>query len=328
MLGPVAASLLAFAGAAFADPSASSFDTPEYYASGGLAQIHADEAYALGYTGAGITIAVFDTGIDPSHPEFAGKTISGYDYVFGSSSNLFDPIGHGTHVAGIAAADRDGAGMQGVAYDANIMSFNILVAPDPLSAFLDGVDRMVANNVRIASNSWTFFLDRTDTALMDSLHSKLANAEDHGMIFVFAAGNFGDIKPWDPADTPEFMPDLQKQWIAVTAVDANNVIASFANRCGPNAAWCIAAPGVDIYSTIPGGGYASLSGTSMATPLVSGALALVEQAFPYMTPEQWVQTILTTATPIGPAEIYGHGLLNVGAAVRGPGSFDMDWSVN
>jgi subtilase-type serine protease len=324
-------------GHADAQTSPSSFDTAEYYASGALAQIHADEAYALGYTGAGVTVALFDTGLDPTNPEFAGKTLSGYDYLF-DTTDLTDLSGHGTHDAGTIAANRDGVGMQGVAYGANVMSFNILSSFDVLETnteFFDGLQRAVDAGVRIASNSWVTFVGFYGQDYLNYIHDNLKSAEDHGMIFVFAAGNFSDTKPWDLADLPETMPDLQKQFIAVVAVDANNQIASFSNRCGIDAAWCIAAPGVDIYSTVPtgtgigpGGNYDYMSGTSMAAPVVSGAVALVLQAFPYMTSEQIVQTVLTTATPIGDPSIYGHGLLNVGAAVQGPGSFDMDWAVD
>lgn len=329
--------LLAFSGNAHAQTTASSFDTPEYYASGGLAQIHADEAYALGYTGKGVTVAVFDTGLDPSNPEFAGKNISGYDYTY-NTTTLTDMIGHGTHVAGIAAANRDGIGMQGVAYGADVMALQMLLGATNESSSSDlvaGARLMADRGVRIANASWINFLGFTSPEFQDEIHQGLKYAEDHGVIFVFAAGNFGGPKPFDPADVPEFMPDLQKQWIAVVSVDANNQISQFSNRCGIDAAWCIAAPGDNIYSTAPngsgigpGGNYANLSGTSMAAPFVSGALAIVEQVFPYLTSEQMVQTVLTTATPLGDPAIYGHGLLNVGAAARGPGSFDMDWNVD
>ncbi|MEW6091077.1 MAG: S8 family serine peptidase [Pseudomonadota bacterium] len=308
----------------------SDFETPEYFASGALAQIGASEAYALGFTGAGVTIAIFDTGIDPAHPEFAGKTISGYDFFF-DTYELSDLVGHGTHVAGIAAAGRDGVGMHGVAYDADIMSFNSLLGATLTSSMerlFAGVDMMIENGVRIVNGSWITFYDRTDPDLLDYLYTNFKHAVDNEIIFVFGAGNFGDEKPWDPADTPEIFPDLQKQFIAVVAVDENNVIAGFSNRCGNNAAWCIAAPGVDIYSTVPGGGYEYMSGTSMAAPLVSGALAVLEQAFPYLTSEQLVQMVLTTATEMGDPDTYGRGLLNLGAAVRGVGAFETDWTID
>jgi outer membrane autotransporter protein len=322
----LAASMAATAAAA--DPS--DFNTPEYFASGALDQIGANEAYALGYTGAGSTIAIFDSGIDPTHPEFTGKLNGGYDFSF-DTPDLSDINGHGTHVAGIAAASRDGSGMHGVAYDADIMAFNILTGATTVSVMEDlfaGVGQMIESGVRIASNSWITFFDRGDPDALDYLYTNFKYAQDNDVIFVFAAGNFSDEKPWDPADTPEIFPDLQKQFLAVVAVDENNVIADFSNRCGNNAPWCIAAPGVDIYSTVPGGGYTALSGTSMAAPVVAGALAVIEQAFPYLTSEQLVQMLLTTATDLGDASIYGHGLLNLGAAVRGPGSFTTDWNVD
>lgn len=333
----VAVCLLALTGYAHAGTSPAVFDTPEYFASGALAQIHADEAYALGYTGAGVTVALFDTGLDPTNPEFAGKTLSGYDYLF-DTTDLTDFNGHGTHDAGTIAANRDGVGMQGVAYGANVMSFNILSSFDIVETnteFFAGLQRAIDAHVRIASNSWITFVQFFGQDYLDEVHANLKNAVDHGMIFVFAAGNFSGPSPWDMADLPEIMPDLQKQWIAVVSVDANNQISSFSNRCGQDAAWCIAAPGENIYSTAPtgtgigpGGNYATLSGTSMSTPVVAGTLALVQQAFPFMTSEQMVQTVLTTATPLGDPSIYGRGLVNAGAAVRGPGSFDMDWAVD
>lgn len=313
---------------AAADPS--DFNTPEYFASGALDQIGANEAYALGYTGAGTTIAIFDTGIDPAHPEFAGKEISGYDFFF-ETSELSDLVGHGTHVAGIAAAHRDGAGMHGVAYDADIMSFNIMLGATITSAMerlFAGVDWMIENDVRIANGSWITWYDRSDPDLLEYLYTNFKHAVDNDIIFVFAAGNFSDAKPWDPADTPEIFPDLQSHFLAVVTVDENNVIAGFSNRCGNNAPWCIAAPGIDIYSTDPGGGYSAGSGTSMSAPVVSGALAVLEQAFPFLTSGQLVQLVLTTATDLGDPSIYGQGLLNLGAAVRGPGSFTTDWTID
>ena len=137
--------------------------------------------------------------------------------------------------------------------------------------------------------------------------------------------------------------DLQHSMIVVVAVDKYKNISSYSNRCGLAAAWCIAAPGGDfqdepdasIYSTVPFSSaypdeYRGMNGTSMAAPHVSGATALVRQAFPYMTASQAIETILTTATDLGSPEIYGQGLLNVGAAVNGPmefrykGIFDVD----
>jgi subtilase-type serine protease len=112
--------------------------------------------------------------------------------------------------------------------------------------------------------------------------------------------------------------------IAVVAVDRNNDMGDFSNRCGEAADWCMAAPGVDIYATVPISTYAGgpvWDGTSMAAPHVAGGAALVRQAFPYMTARQVIEVILTTATDLGDPAIYGHGLLNLERAVKGPIEF-------
>ncbi len=149
-------------------------------------------------------------------------------------------------------------------------------------------------------------------------------------LYVFLDGNGDEVSPggFDYSD-------LQPYTIAVVAVDRDRRIASFSNYCGIAAAWCLAAPGVDILSTVtPANGssptepYNLSSGTSMAAPHVAGAAALVREAFPFMTAPQVVQSILTTATDLGSPEIYGWGLLNAGKAVRGPGQFLQTFDVD
>ena len=112
--------------------------------------------------------------------------------------------------------------------------------------------------------------------------------------------------------------------IAVVALDKNNQIADFSNRCGAAASWCMAAPGVDLWSTVPMNTYSNSSGTSMAAPLVAGSAAVVRQAFPYMTARQVIEVLLTTATDLGDRSVFGHGLLNLGRAVKGPIKFGSD----
>lgn len=133
------------------------------------------------------------------------------------------------------------------------------------------------------------------------------------------------LAPNDPAVANLDFSDLKGSIIAVVSVGPNKQIASYSNRCGIAAEWCMAAPGGDnggaVYSTYPGGGYQYMQGTSMASPHVAGAAAVVRQAFPYMNARQTIETLLTTATNIGPTEIYGQGLLNLGAAINGPMKF-------
>ena len=138
------------------------------------------------------------------------------------------------------------------------------------------------------------------------------------------------------ADDPEVanvdFSDIQDAVINVVAVGKDHSIGEYSNRCGALLAdWCLAAPGGDengangdddeIYSTYPGNNYAYEEGTSMASPHVAGAAAVLREAFPYMTARQIIETILTTATDLGSPEIYGQGLLNLGAAVGGPMEF-------
>ncbi|MGH2340282.1 autotransporter domain-containing protein [Segnochrobactraceae bacterium EtOH-i3] len=146
------------------------------------------------------------------------------------------------------------------------------------------------------------------------------------------------LDPSDPSVRNLDFSDLKGTLIAVVAVDKNGEISSYSNRCGAAADWCLAAPGGDmntgaddgIYSTWPdaedpsAATYQNDQGTSMAAPHVAGAAAVVREAFPYMTAGQTIETILTTATDMGDPEIYGQGMLNLGAAVNGPGEFRYD----
>lgn len=371
-------------------PPAASFVTPEYNASYGLAQIGAADAYALGLTGKGVLVAVVDSGIDPTHPEFAGR-ISPLSRNFGldrpDPADIVDrdPTAHGTHVAGTIAAARDGVGMQGVAYNAEILA---------LRAVVRGPGGDIPAAIRYASEVGAKVLNGSygpsypSPTLPDGSPNpdyqlfpiqpyqqvgtaaevaaiRQAGASD--MVMVFAAGNEREDQPviarnpTGAAFYPAIRPgndnknlyvvldnagdqvdaskldysDLQPYTIAVVAVDRDRKIASFSNYCGIAAAWCLAAPGVDILSTVPADKglsptqpYNLSSGTSMAAPHVAGTAALVREAFPFMTAPQVVQSILTTATDLGSPEIYGWGLLNAGKAVRGPGQFLQTFDVD
>src|SRR5690606_8234975 len=141
----------------------------------------------------------------------------------------------------------------------------------------------------------------------------------------FDTGNEAQDHPDLLPGSPYSFPKLKDKWLAVTTLDAQGTLASYANKCGVAADWCLAAPGgghnPGINSVNSGGGYAHLSGTSMASPHVAGGAALVKEAFPYFTAYHLQQTLLTTATPLGDPSIYGWGLMNVGKAVQGPAQF-------
>ncbi len=143
------------------------------------------------------------------------------------------------------------------------------------------------------------------------------------MINVFSAGNSGYANASVRSALPYFQPDLEGHWLAVSGLDQQN--GQRYNRCGIAKYWCITTPGRLINSTMPGGGYANKSGTSMAAPHATGALALVMQRYPYLNNEQALQVLLTTATqldgtPTGaPTDTVGWGVPDLGRAMHGPG---------
>ncbi len=383
-----------------ASPSAVDFDTPEYRADWGLAQINAATAYARGFTGLGVTVAVYDTGIDRNHPEFAGRISPDSRNFFLASDRTFipdfvrDEQGHGTHVSGTIAAARDGTGTMGVAYDSTILS--LYGIPPATYAWLTisdfGVDYPAAithaaeKGARVYNGSYGWELTDPSYPIfqhytfsypdMLAEYNAMKRAVDSGTLFVFAAENNYEFQPVisqnpaSPALLPYIKPSNAKSGVyqfydiyrfigdtighpidqsqidfsgvagsvvAVVATDRDNTIASFSNRCGVTAAWCIAAPGVGILSTTPtdmGQPYSYKSGTSMAAPHVSGAAAVLMQAFPFLTAPQVAQTMFTTATHLGdgpadaPNATYGWGLLNLGKAIDGPGQFTSTWTVD
>ncbi|WP_040637912.1 S8 family peptidase [Microvirga lotononidis] len=142
---------------------------------------------------------------------------------------------------------------------------------------------------------------------------------------------FADMN--DPDLDEVDMSDLSGTLIAVVATDRQGRIASYSNRCGIAALWCLAAPGGDlpikgqtkeealVQSTLPNSTYGGMAGTSMAAPVVSGGAAVLRGAFPYMTARQIIEVILTTAIPTDAPEIYGRGRFNLGRAVKRPYEF-------
>ena len=306
----------------------SDFETPEYERQAGLRLINASSAYARGGTGKGVTVGVFDSGANPNHPDLARKyrLISGWR----GDSDTEDDDGHGSHVAGIIAARKDGSGMHGVAYEAELASYKI----DYDSAtfwqdYANGIDYLRSNDVLIVNHSW----GSTDRSILD------LSSEDIGGQGIRAARDYADADgvqvwithnhEWDQptwqAGLPYLIPELENGWLAVTAVGNNGELASYANKCGVAADWCIAAPGGDfetgggIYSTVLDGMYEEYDGTSMAAPHVSAALAVLKSMFPNLSYQELRKRVLDTANKSGiyaDTLIYGQGLLDLVTASR------------
>lgn len=299
---------------------------------------------SAGYTGNGVKVAVVDTGIDATHPEFDGKTINGHDFASSSTGYAKDEHGHGTHIASIIAGDNDGTGMQGIAYDANLYSYKVDnngdLALEGLSSDAGVASiftRHVTDNIDVSNNSWgmgTATIDGTGSStirgLWGSTISAMSSAQTNGSLLVFAAGNAGDYDTAiNEANYFSAMPyritELQDEWLLVVSVDDNLKETNYTQNCGVAWAFCVAAVGggdtpasEGVYGAnsrqssyyAANGDYIRHSGTSMAAPQVSGIAATLMEKFPSLTPAQIATRIKTTASMTGLYTKYGNPVTN------------------
>jgi len=275
-----------------------------------VAQINAPAAWAAGYTGSGVTVAVIDTGVDSGHPALAGAVVGGACFVT-TGCSYFDDNGHGTHVSGIITGDASvNAAAQGVAQGAKVFALKVCDASGscPTSAIAAAIDYVVANKAttgRVISMSLGGGGTGASNCDRDYLAKKVNAAASAGVTSVIAAGNNGKTVS---------SPGCASKAIAVGAVDDASVRAYFS---GKGKALDIMAPGVGIMSSVAGGTYESWSGTSMATPHVSAVIALMLQKNPSITDAAIKSCLYSTATNLGAAgwdSLYGNGLVNAGAA--------------
>ena len=234
--------------------------------------------------GVDVDIAILDTGIDLDHPDL--NVAGGVSCVGGSAD---DGNGHGTHVAGTAAAVDNDFGVVGVAPGARLWAVKVLgdSGSGSLSGILCGIDWVTQNadTIDVANMSLGGFgSDPSGSGCNtgDSYHDAICNSVAAGVTYIAAAGN-SDV------NASSFVPAAYDEVITVSALnEPSNVLASFSNF-GTDVD--IIAPGVGILSTIPGGGYTSLSGTSMAAPHVAGAAGLYLANNPGASPSM-VQSVL------------------------------------
>ncbi|HTY91434.1 MAG TPA: S8 family serine peptidase [Methanocella sp.] len=284
-------------------------------------QIGADQAWSEGYTGLGVKVAVLDTGVDATHPDLNGtKVIAWRDFTGGNYTTPHDGHGHGTHVSGIIAGTGNASKgiYRGVAPDASLIEGKVL--DDNGSGYnswiISGMEWAVASGAQVISLS----LGGNHSQAMDD---EVAKVTAEGVVVVVAAGNSG------PASNTIKCPGDAPAAITVGAVNKSDVIASFSSR-GPNLDGSVKPDvtnvGVNIWSARASGTntgmgtqyYIQMSGTSMATPMTSGVVALMLQRNSSLTPAQVKSILETTAKPLGgsvPNYIYGWGRVQAKYAV-------------
>jgi uncharacterized repeat protein (TIGR01451 family) len=305
------------------------------------ADIDAPEAWNVTTGSASVVVGVIDTGIDYNHPDLAANIWSnpggkgnpdcaagthGFNAITGTCDPM-DDNDHGTHVAGtIGAAGNNGVGVTGVNWTTSIMGLKFLdwtgsgTIADAIAAIDFAVQAKIDGvNIRVLSNSWGG--GPFSKALLDEINK----ANEHDILFVAAAGNDAtnnDVFPHYPSNysTPNM--------ISVAATDNRDGLAWFTNLGATTVH--LAAPGVDIRSTIAGGGYAYFNGTSMATPHVSGVAALLLAKTPSLTTAQVKNAILTSVDPLGilNGRCITGGRLNAAKALGVAGTPDFTISIS
>lgn len=239
----------------------------------GVKQIGAGPVHSGGNKGAGVRVAVIDTGVDYNHPDLQGRYAGGWDFV-NNDSDPMDDNGHGTHVAGTIAASDDGAGIVGVAPEAELYALKVLDAngSGSFSDVIRALEWATDNGIAVTNNSYGSDSPPTDTVDNVTAQAAFDNSYNSGMLHVAAAGNSGFFTGFLPPGDVVGYPARFDSVIAVAATDGGDTVAWFSST-GP--AVELAAPGVNINSTLPGNGYGLNTGTSMASPHVAGTAALV-----------------------------------------------------
>lgn len=354
----------------------------------GVDKIRADEVWKLkqcsgltcdSITGKDVRVAILDTGIDVDHPDLKDNIAWCANATPTSTSPVCDDVyGHGTHVAGIIAAEKNGEGLIGVAPDVRIYSIKLSDSGTiPVDSIVKGIEMAregpdgsistKSDNAQIISMSFGGYVDH------EAVHNQLIAAYNEGIILVAAAGNnygmlechpYGNCRPFDADFCPDFpchsddecpsgwvcdrtmcivdnctvwyprcenngegliaYPARYPETIAVGATNSLDLLWGGTEDCtetgscwGPELD--VVAPGQDVNSTIIDGGYGVKTGTSMATPHVSGTVALILQVNPSLTPSDVKQILTSTAKDLGPSgwdKYYGHGRIDAYNAVQ------------
>mgnify|MGYP001165453530 CR=1 FL=1 len=291
--------------------------------------INANTFWDAGYKGNGVKVAVIDSGIDKNHPMLSGKVVAERD--FSSSGSANDISSHGTHVAGIiAGTTANGGSYSGVAPEVKLLNAKVIADSTGFGStswIISAIDWAIDpdNNPGTDDGADIISMSLGVNKLIDvALNDAIKGAVDNGVVVVVSSGNCGNGCPsgkcgsYRGITSPGSSPDA----ISVGAVDKNKQVACFSSGGSIDDVGIkpdITAPGVDIISSIPNSNYISKSGTSMAAPHVSGAVALLLQRKPELTPADVKHVLESTSVDLGSSgkdTSYGAGMLDLSGALN------------
>lgn len=296
--------------------------TQEYKDSWGVTRIGGNAAVAAGITGAGIKVAILDSGIDYNHPDLKDNYKGGYNFAYDNDDPYDDGyISHGTHIAGIIGARNNGTGVVGVAPEVSLYAVKVLggMVMGDLSDILAGMEWAISNNMNIINLSIGAPIDS------EAFKDVCDRAYQAGIIVVAASGN-------THSNLIE-VPAVYDSVIAVSATNQDDTFATFSNY-GEKIE--LAAPGVNILSTLRGGGYGVLQGTSQATAHVTGAAAillakkLASGNGTGLLAEDVRQLLDSSALDLGDSgrdQYFGYGLVDLAKALTPPPPTEWRYSI-
>jgi hypothetical protein len=323
--------------------TADTFRTAEYFRMGALDAVHAADAYALGYTAAGVTIGFVDfnfvlgsaeVNYDPASRGADPASVALYEAQLGVSA---ESDRHGHAVAATAAARKNDSGIHGIAFGASVLAVDYFSDVNETQFTRGGVryhvsdpwTYLTSHGVRVINKSFGY--EGTDAIGNPPLVHEAyiiespAQAVANGALLVASAGNGGGANP--SLSNLDIVDDLSRAgilnsgpgaFIIAGAVTSSNTIASFSDRAGSLANIYMVAPGVNVVAPW-NESLAFLSGTSFSAPLISGAAGILLQRWPALSGRQVADILFQTATDLGDPgvdAIYGHGLLNLSAALQ------------
>ncbi|WP_198419469.1 S8 family serine peptidase, partial [Geomonas terrae] len=270
---------------------------PAYESQWALPKIGWDKVYGAITPAGTATVAILDSGVDATHPDLAGKVLPGTSILDGSDG-LTDLNGHGTAMAGIIAAVADnGVGMAGVAPGGvRVMPVTVLDADG------EGLDSDIIDGIRWAADNGAtvILMPFSNPTFSQNLQDAIDYAWSKGCVLVAATGNEGSGSPTFPAG--------DRGVVGVSATDPSDALLSFSNY-GSDV--YVAAPGAQIYSTAPGGGYASMTGTSASAAIAAGIAAYVKAVSPALSNGVVVGRLGSGASAIGSPAQTGHGRVDL-----------------